>query len=110
MSLASLSLKIGRFIFIWAHLLSVVSHIGNAEIPQIYLTWMTSMKPSIMSSYHSQTQGLGKATVTEVVVAFGPYNVYCGLCPLGANVAMVDGQNQHPWGCLLGGNLPDSQT
>ena len=68
------------------------------------------MKLSIMSSYHSQMHGPGKAMVTKVVVAFGLSNVYYGLGPLGASVPMVDIQNQHPCGCLLGGNLPDSQT
>ena len=56
------------------------------------------MKLSITSSYHSQTQGLGKVMVTEVVVAFGPSDVYYSLRPPGASVAMVGGQNQHPWG------------
>ena len=60
------------------------------------------MKPSIMSSYHSQTHGLGKAILTEAVVVFGPSNVYYGLGPSGASVVMVDGWNQHPQGCLLG--------
>ena len=66
-------------------------------------------KAIIMSSYHSQTHGLGKATVTEMVVAFGPSDIYCSLGPSGAGMVMVDGQNQHPQGCLLG-NLSDSQT
>ena len=48
------------------------------------------MKPSVMSSYHSQTQGLGKVMVTEAVVAFGPSNICCSLGPSGVNVAMVD--------------------
>ena len=32
-----------------------------------------------MNSCCSQTHGLGKAMATEVVVAFGPSNVYCDL-------------------------------
>ena len=63
------------------------------------------MKPSIMSSYHSQTLGPGK-----MMVAFGPSNTYCGLSPLGADVAMVDSHNQHAQGCLLKVNLLDGQT
>ena len=48
--------------------------------------------------------------VNKAVVAFGPSNIYCGLGPLGANVVIIDGQNQHPWGCLLKVNLLDGQT
>ena len=48
--------------------------------------------------------------ITEVVVAFCPANIYCSLSPSGAGMAMVDGQNQHPWGCLLRGNLLGGQT
>ena len=61
------------------------------------------MKPLMMSSYHSQTHGPGKVMVTEVVVAFGPSDVYYSLGPLGAGMAMVDGQNQHPRGLFLRG-------
>ena len=39
--------------------------------------------------------------------SFGLSNVYCGLGLLGASVVMVDGQNQHPQGCPLWGNLLD---
>ena len=57
------------------------------------LTWTTLVKPSIMSSYHSQTHSPGKMMVTEAVVAFGYFNIYCSLGPLGAVTAMVYGQN-----------------
>ena len=59
------------------------------------------MKPSIMSSYYSQTHCLGKVMVTEVVVAFGHSNIYCSLSPFGVSMAMVDGQNQHLQGYPL---------
>ena len=41
-------------------------------------------------------------TATEAVVAFGPSYVYCSLSHWEAKVAMVYGQNQPPWGHLLG--------
>ena len=47
---------------------------------------------------------------TEVMEAFGPSNVYCGLSPLGANVVMVDSQSHHPQRYPLWGNLLDGQT
>ena len=63
-----------------------------------------------MSSCHSQTLGLGKVMGTEVMEAFGLSNIYCSLDPLGAGVAMVDGQNHHPQRYPSWGNLSDSQT
>ena len=61
-----------------------------------------------MSSCHSQTLSPGKVMVTEMMEAFGLSDVYCGLAPLGASVAMVDGWNHHPqrypsWDNLTGG-------
>ena len=53
-----------------------------------------------MSSCHSQTHSLGKVMVTEVVEASGPSDVYCGLGPLGAGMAMVVGILK---GCLVDG-------
>ena len=36
--------------------------------------------------------------VTKAVEAFGPsFNVYFSPQPYGAGVAMIDGQNHHPW-------------
>ena len=63
-----------------------------------------------MSSCHSQTHGPGKVMVTEAVEAFGPSDIYCGLGPLVASVAMVDSQNHHPCEVSLWGNLSDGQT
>ena len=48
--------------------------------------------------------------VTEMVVAFGPSDIYCSLDLLWADVVMFDGQNQHPQGCLLKVNFLDGQT
>ena len=47
---------------------------------------------------------------TEVVVAFGPSNIYCSLGPQGADEAMVDSWNQPPQGCPFRGNLLWGQT
>ena len=47
---------------------------------------------------------------TEVMEAFGPSNVYCGLGPSGANVVLVDSQSHHPQRYPLWGNLLDGQT
>ena len=63
------------------------------------------MRQSIMSSCCFQTHGLGKAMATEVVVVFGPSNIYCDLGLWGADVAMVYGQNQLPQECSLEENL-----
>ena len=63
-----------------------------------------------MSSCHSQTHGLGKVMGTKAMEAFGPSDVYCGLNPSGASVAMVDGQNHHPQRYPSWGNLADCQT
>ena len=46
----------------------------------------------------------------EVMEAFGLSNIYCSLDPLGADVAMVDGQSHHPQRYPLWGNLSDGQT
>ena len=49
-----------------------------------------------MNSCHSQTHNLGKVRGTKVTEAFDLSNIYCNLSPLGADVAMVDGQSHHP--------------
>ena len=61
-----------------------------------------------MNSCHSQTHDLRKVRGTEVMEAFNLSDVYCILGLSGANEAMVDNQNHHPWrhpsqGSLLGG-------
>ena len=42
--------------------------------------------------------------------AFDLSNVYCGLDPSGADVAMIDIQSHHPWEYPLLENLLDGQT
>ena len=63
-----------------------------------------------MNSCHSQNPSPGKVMETEAVEAFGLSNVYCGLYPLGADVAMSEIQSKHPWRYPLWGNLLDGQT
>ena len=64
---------------------------------------MISRKLLIMRSCHSQTLSPEKVMGTEVTQAFGPFNIYCSLGLLGANMVMVDGQSQHPRGYPLWG-------
>ena len=63
-----------------------------------------------MNSCYSQNPGLGKVTGTEVMEAFGPSDVYCGLYPLEADVAMSDIHSCHPWRHPLWGTISDGQT
>ena len=71
---------------------------------------MTSRKPLIMNSGHSQTHGLGKVRGTEVIKAFGLSDVYYILGLLRADEVMVDDQNHHPQMHPLEGNFLGDQT
>ena len=71
---------------------------------------MTTRKPLIMNSGHSQNHGLGKVMGTKVMEAFGLSNVYCVPGLLGANEVMVDDQNHHPWRYPLEDSLSVDQA
>ena len=71
---------------------------------------MTSRKLLIANFGHSQIHSLGKVGGTEVMEAFDLSNIYCILGLSGANEAMVDDGNHHPWRHLSEGSLSGDQT
>ena len=47
---------------------------------------------------------------TKAIEPFALSDVYCSLYPSGADMAMIDIWNHHPWRYPLWRNLSDSQT
>ena len=71
---------------------------------------MTSKKPLILNSGHSQTNSLGKVKESKVIEAFSLSDVRYILGLLRANGVTVDNWNHHPQMHPLEGNILGDQT
>ena len=107
MSLASLSLKTGRFIFMQAP--SSQCHLPHLD-PSDQSDLDDIKEPFIMNSGCSETHILGKVKGTKVIEAFDLSNAYCILGLWRADRVTMDDWNHHSQMHLLEENFSRDQT